>query len=167
MLPLGAGLKRGNGHVRTIPGVSRRNSPRVQGDARSSHALVLAICLVFVRGMDSRPRHAGPVSKLFLPSRRLALDPFPQPEQSGPGGARSCVASHSWSWPLLMCPFAAHPINAGRPLIDPMRHVAWLALRSPATPSSDAPIASAMAVSGLPRAATRPSQKGRGIHETT
>ena len=30
-----------------------------------------------------------------------------------------------------MCPFAAHPINAGRPLIDPMRHVAWLALKAP------------------------------------
>jgi hypothetical protein len=117
------------------PGVRCRNNGLAPGDARSSHALVLAICLVFVRGTESRPPHAGPVSKLFLQSRRVALNPFPQPEQSGPGGARSCVANHSWSWPLLMCPFAAHRINAGRPLIDPMRHVAWLALRAPSTPS--------------------------------
>jgi hypothetical protein len=66
------------------PGVSRRNSPRVQGDARLSPPPVLAACLVFVRGMESRPPHAGPVSKLFLQSRRVAPDPFPQPEQSGP-----------------------------------------------------------------------------------
>src|ERR1700733_12024026 len=108
-----------------------RNNGLGPGDARSWLVSVPAACRVFVRGMASRPPHAGPVSKLFLQSHRVALDPFPQPEQSGPGDARSCVASHSWSWPLLMCVRLPHTDNAGRPLIDPMHHVAWLALGRP------------------------------------
>jgi hypothetical protein len=95
-----------------------RNNGLVPGDARSSHGYVLATCRVFVRGMASRPPHAGPVSKLFLLSRRVALDPFPQREQSDPEGARSCVSGHSWSW-RFSCVRCRTPDNAGRRRIDP------------------------------------------------
>ena len=52
----------------------------------------------------SRPQYAGPVSKLFLRSHPAVLDPFPEPEQFGPEGARSCVVSHCSSWPLPYLP---------------------------------------------------------------
>ena len=129
-------MRGGNGHVRTIPGGSVVEiALEFRATPRSSHALVLAICLVFVRGMESRPPHAGPVSKLFLQSRRVALDPSPQLERSGPGGARSCVASPSWVMAASHVSVCRTPDKRRPTLIDPMRHVAWLAHRAPSTPS--------------------------------
>jgi hypothetical protein len=142
--------------------VSRRNSPRVRGDAPLSPPPVLAACLVFVRGMESRPPHADPVSRQFLRSRRVApgafqnlLNPVPKVRVL----ASQVVAGHGR---FRMCPFASYPINAGRRRIDPMpsRGLAGLqgarhALKAdPMAPL--APIAS-MAVSGLPCASPQKS----------
>ena len=108
-----------------------RNNGLGPGDARSWLVSVPAACRVFVRGMASRPPHAGPVSKLFLQSHRVALILFHNLNNLVPETrvlASQVIPGHGRFSCVSVC---RTPDNAGRPLIDPMHHVAWLALGRP------------------------------------
>jgi hypothetical protein len=138
----------GNGHVRTIPEGSVAEVAlefRATLDYRPRPFLQLALCSFEEWSSDF---HMQVLSQLFLQSSRVALDPFPEPEQSLPEAlvlASQVIPGHG----RFSCVRLHTPDKRRQTLIDPIRHFR----------------ASAMALSRLPRrlGRKRPAAEGRRL----